>query len=431
MLSDVLILLALVLVNGFFAGSEIAVVSLRSSRVRELVAAGGGSARAVGALRREPERFLATVQIGITVVGAAAGAFGGSTFAEHLAPALAGVLGDRARPVAFVVAVALISYLSLVLGELVPKSLALRYAERYALLVSRPLSALSMATRPLVVFLTASSNAILRAFGDRTTFAEARLSPEELRQMMEEAGRTGSVHPEATRMATRAIDFAHLTAAHVAIPRTRIVALDLRSSEDEIRRAVVDHAQSRMPVFDGNLDEVVGYVTLRDVVRQLASTGSIEIAELLRPAYFTFEAARAIDVLGEMRSRRQKMAIVLDEYGGVSGLVLIEDLLEELVGEIAGEWDAAPSERLRMEADGAAVCSGETPLRDVNRELGLDLPEGPTWSTVAGLCLELADRIPARGQRLTADDGTELEVLDATARSVLRVRIRPPRERTE
>ncbi|MGQ0507059.1 MAG: hemolysin family protein [Myxococcaceae bacterium] len=213
-----MVILALILVNGILAGSEIAVVSLRRTRLKELAEGGRRAARAVQKLREQPERFLATVQIGITVVGSTAGAFGGASFAQDLEPLLARVpgLAPHAEAVALIMVISLVSYLSLVLGELVPKSLALRSAEGYALLVGRPLLALSSLARPLVWFLTASSNALLRIFGDRTNFIESRLSPEELQQLVGEAsGKGGTLHPAAGKIATRALELGDLVAADV------------------------------------------------------------------------------------------------------------------------------------------------------------------------------------------------------------------------
>ncbi len=212
--------------NGLFSGAEIAVVALRKSRLSQLVEAGGGAARAVERLRAEPERFLATVQIGITVVGATAAAFGGATLAGELAALLAPlpILGPYAPELALGAVVSAISALSIVLGELVPKSLALRAAERYALLAGRPLLAISQAARPVVWLLTRASNLVLRPFGDRTTFTESRVSAEELEALVDEAGQLGALDQPTAEIASRALAFRDLTAADVLVPRSRIVA---------------------------------------------------------------------------------------------------------------------------------------------------------------------------------------------------------------
>lgn len=422
-----MIVLLLVLANGVFAGAELALLTLRKTRVRELLDEGSGAARAIAALRATPERLLATVQIGITVVGATAAAFGGASLAQPLAGFLSGLgLGAKlAENLAFALVVGFISYLSLVLGELVPKSLALRYAERYALIIGRPLLGVSWLIRPLVWFLTASSNLILRFFGDRTNFSEARLSPEELQQLVEEAAKTGSLDPRAGEIASRAFELTDLTLAAVMVPRDRIVALERRASAEEIRRVLLEHGHSRMPVYEGKLDNIVGYVIAKDLLGVAWEGTLIVLEDVLRPPYFVVETMRAIDTLKELQRRRMQLAIVVDEHGGVLGLVTMEDLVEELVGDIFHETET-PEELIQREGPATAVVQGTAPLREVNRALGLELDEGPGYSTLGGLCSARTGTIPERGTRLTLEDGTVLEVLDSTPRRVRTVRIHLP-----
>ncbi|MDC3989302.1 HlyC/CorC family transporter [Polyangium jinanense] len=426
--TELLVILALVLVNGILAGAEIAVVALRGSRLDQLVAEKSTRARAVKALRDDPERFLATVQIGITVIGALAGAFGGATFAEDLAPLFRRVpiLADHADAIALGLVVALISYLSLVLGELVPKSLALRYAETYALFIGRPLLGLAWLARPLVWFLTASSNVVLRLFGDKTTFTEARLSPDELQQLVGEAAKAGSLDPSAGEIAARALDLPELSAVQVMVPRTRVVSLPHDATLEDVRRVVAAHGHTRMPVYEGDLDHVIGYVNVKDVFIRATGDVSFRVKEVLRPPSFVGESMRAVSLLDAMKNRRTQIAIVVDELGATSGIVTLEDLVEELVGDVFSEHEAPAPELVRREPDGTFLVLGSAPVHDVNRELGLDLPVGDGYSTIAGLVLDLARSIPAAGTQLTAPDGTMIEVVEATPRHVKKVRIKPP-----
>ncbi len=419
----------LVLANGVLAGSEIALVSVRRTRLRELIDEGKGTARAAERLRADPERFLATVQIGITVIGSTAGAFGGATFASRLAPSLAEVpfLAPYASQVAFALVVGLISYLSLVLGELVPKSLALRAAEPYALLIARPLLGLSWIARPLVWFLTASSNVVLRLFGDRTNFTESRMSRDELVQMVEDAAAAGSVHPDAGEIASRALDFPDLTAADVRIPRNQVVAVPRDATHEDLRRILLEHAHTRLPVYEGQLDNVVGYLSVKDVLAVAWERPLFVLEDLIRPPFFVPESKKAVDLLKEMRSRRLPFAIVVDEAGGMSGIVTLEDLIEELIGEVFSEHDRTAPVLISPQPDGSALVAGTAPVRDVNRELDLELPEEGDWVTVAGLCLALASRIPTAGERLLTEDGITLEIMDASPRRVRKVRIIPPK----
>ncbi len=425
-MTELVIILLLVLANGIFAGAEIALLSVRKTRLQELIEAGSSSARAVLALRDNPERFLATVQIGITVVGATAAAFGGASLAQPLAGVLEGlgVSAASAEELAFALVVGLVSYLSLVVGELVPKSLALRYAERYALLISRPLRGISRLMKPVVWLLTFSSNLVLRLFGDKTSFTESRLSAEELQQLVEEAAKAGSVHPGTGDIASRAFEMAELTAAEVMVPRPRVVSLRRHASPEEIKRVLLEEGHSRMPVYEDTPDHIVGYVIAKDLLGVALEKDLIVMEDVLRPAFFVPETTRAMDLLRQMQERRTPMAIVVDEQGGMSGLVTMEDLLEELVGEIFSEHEEPP-ESFRREPDGAILVEAEASIRDTNRALGLELPEGESFSTVGGLCLSLAGAIPAPQTRLTLPDGTVLEVVEASPRRVKRVRIRP------
>jgi putative hemolysin len=422
----------LVVVNGILAGSEIAIVSLRKTRLQELVDQGKSSAKAVQYLRSNPERFLATVQIGITVVGAAAAAFGGSRFAEDLAPVLAQAdfLAPYAEELAFGTAVAVISYLSLVLGELVPKSLALRSSERYALAIGGPLVALAALARPLVWLLTASSNVILRLFGDRTNFMEARVSADELQQMVAEAARAGTVHPHAGEIASRALDFSTLIVSDVMVPRNQVIALPANASTDELQRVLLEENHTRMPVYQGSIDNIVGYISIKDVPALAWEHQLIVLHDLIRPPFFVPEVKPAVDLLQEMRRQRLPFAIVVEEQGGLAGIVTIEDLIEELVGEIFSEHDRTVPEPIKREPDGSALVQGNVAIRDVNRELGIHLPEKGEWTTLAGLCLAIAGRIPAPGDRLTTSNSVTLEVVEASPRRVKLVRLIPAKSAT-
>jgi putative hemolysin len=425
-LSEVLVILVLIVANAFFAGAEIAVVASRRSRIQELADEGRGSARAVLSLREQPERFLATVQVGITVVGATAAAFGGARLAEHIEPLLTQVswLSAHAEGVALGLVVAAVSFLSIVIGELVPKSLALRGAETYALWVSRPLVLLALVARPLVWLLSSSANVLLKPFGDRTTFTESRYSAEELRQMVEESMQAGSIHPEAGEIATRALELPELTAADVMVPRQGVVAIPRSADREELRRILLEHTHSRMPVYEQRIDNVVGYVAVKDLLA-LAWDGKVIILEdVIRPAFFVLESRSALELLRDMRARHQPFAVIVDEHGGMSGIVSMDDVLEELVGEMFSEHETKSVEFIVEQSDGSALVDGLTPIREINRALKLELSSDGSWTTVAGLVLAVAERIPAAGEKFELPDGVVLEVIDVSARRIRSVRIR-------
>jgi putative hemolysin len=424
-LTELFVILALIALNGVFAGAEIAIVSLRKTRLQQLVEAGRGAAKTVSALRAEPERFFATVQIGITVVGTTAAAFGGARMAHHLTPLLRPFLGTSADDVALAIVVVLVSFLSLVLGELVPKSLALRRGEGYALLMAKPIAGLSRIARPIVWLLTAASNLVLRPFSDRTNFVEARISKEELEQMVDEAAKTGAIHEHASELASRALDFDRLVLREVMIPRARIDALPISATMDQIRVFLLEERRSRIPVYGHSLDDILGYVSAKDIVSLAWEGGPVVLADLLRSVKFFPETVRAIEVLRFMQRERQRIAIAVDEHGVLAGMVTFEDMVEELIGDIFSEHDEGIPP-LTREPDGTAIVRGDTPIRDVNRELGIELDEPEGTSTVAGLCYALAGGIPNRNARLAAGDGSVLIVLEASSRAVKRVRVVSP-----
>ncbi len=375
-------------------------------------------------LREQPERFLATVQVGITVVSASAAAFGGASLAARFTPYVARVepIAKWADGIALGLVVALVSFLSIVLGELIPKSIAMRSPEPIALAAGRPLLALSGFVRPFVWVLTATSNLLLRPFGDRTNFTESRLSPEELEQLVEEAGKTGELDQSTAEIAARALAFRDLRASDVMVPRNRIVALPLDASNDELRRVLLEEGRSRMPVYEDTLDGIQGYVMAKDFAALAWEQELIRLPDLLRPVLFVPETAHAVQVLREMQKRRTQLAIVVDEHGGVAGLITLEDVIEELVGEVFSEWEQ-PEALLRRDAAGGAVVRGDMPIRDVNRELSLDLAEGDDYTTIAGLVIALAGAVPERGAKVSAGNGVTLEVMEATPRAVRAVRI--------
>lgn len=426
------VLFVLVLINGLFSGAEIATVTVRKTRIEQLITEGRRSARAIAELRANPERFLATVQIGITVVSAAAAAYGGDTLAERLTPLIAPLLGEYAHRASFAVVVAAISYLSLVLGELVPKSLALRAGETYALLVARPLLGLAFVARPLVWLLTKSSNTVLRLFGDRTSFTEARVSPDELKAMLEEASEVGSLHPRVSEIASRAMELSDLRAVDVMVPRRQILAIRRAATVAEFRTFVTDTAHSRIPIFDGDLDHIAGYVTVRDAFTRPSDAESV--GALSRPIAFVPETMRAVDILHTLQTRGAELAIVVDEHGGTAGLLTREDLAEELFGEASlnapstGSTSNPPGERdVQTEAGGSILVAGNALVRDINRALDVSLPESDDWTTVSGMVVGLLGRIPAKGERVATPRGPTLEVVDASPRRVRSVRVPGPR----
>ena len=424
MWTELLVIFVLVLVNGLFAGAEIAILSVRKSRLGQLADQGVAAAESVLRLRSQPERFLATIQIGITLVSVTAAAFGGATLVTGLADLLAamGIKPNIAQDIALAVIISSISFLSLVLGELVPKSLALRSGEYYALLAGRPLSTLAWLARPIIWVLTASSNLVLRFFRDETTFTETRFSREEIQQVMDEAATVGTIDIRAGDIASRALDLSQVPVGAVMIPRAEVVAVSRDADQQTIRDVLVKHGHTRLPVHDGNPDGICGYVTVRDLLPWLTEPKpQREFWDLVRPIESFLETAPVLDVLNHMQKQQSLIGLVVDEHGTIAGLVTLEDLVEELVGEIFEEHEKRVP-RIQLVGPGQAEVQGSTPVHEVNRTLGVDLPVSPKWATVSGMVTTMVGEVPTVGHQMTLNHA-QLEVLDATERRVVKVRL--------
>ncbi len=418
------IILVLVLVNGLFAGAEIAVVTSRRAAILEQAERGSASAKALVRLMDSPERFLATVQVGITVVGAGAAAFGGASLTDHLAGWLMHfpVLAPHAEVLAFTTIVMGISFFSIVVGELVPKSLALRHSEPYALAIARPMQVLSLLASPLVWVLSSAANLVLRPFGDSTSFTEARHSARDLLRMVDEATRAGTVDKGAGEIASRALEMSSLTAADVLVPRQEVIMLSLSASPAEIERILLEDSHSRFPVYDGRQDNIVGYISVKDVFGLAWERQLIVLSDLLRPPLIVIERLSILELFHQMRKSRTPLAVVVDEYGGFSGICTLEDLFEELVGELWSEHSIERSGSIEGTLDDGALVQGAATVRDINRGLDIDLPEEGEYTTMAGLVIALAGRIPTTGTQVETG-GFTLTVLEATPRRVLKVLI--------
>lgn len=423
-LTEMFIVVALILLNGVFAGAEIAILALRRTRVEELAETGSARAAAVADLRSDPERFLATAQVGITLLGVTAAAVGGSSIGDALAVYLAPLplVGPYAERIALVVVVLTVSSLTIVLGELVPKSLALRAGESYALAVAPVFVALSQVARPVVWVLTAASNVVLRVFGDSTSFTEGRLSRDEIQQLVDEAATAGTVDQSAGEIASRALDFSDLDVATIMVPRPSIISIDITTAVPELADVALKHGHSRVLVYEGDDDNVIGFVNLREALARASQESGFTLKDAVRPVPFVPETMSAPMLLREMQRQRAHLAVVLDDVGTVRGIATIEDLVEELVGDILSENDK-PSIQIKIEPDGSAIVDGGMPAHEVARALGVDLPEAEQFSTIAGLCIEHAGRIPTAGERFDLGDGVVIEVVDATARRIKRVRV--------
>jgi putative hemolysin len=403
---------ALVLLNGLFAGSEIALISLRDGQLSRL-AARSETGRKLAGLARDPNRFLATIQVGITLAGFLASAVAAVSLAEPLVAPL-GFLGGSARAVAILLVTLLLTFLTLVLGELVPKRLAMQSPERWGILAARPLSWLARVARPAVWLLGVSTDLIVRLLGGDPDRHRVEVTEQELADLV--ASQT-SFSREQRRIISGAFEIGDRLIRQVLVPRSRVFSLGADDSGKEAAARLIEHGYSRAPVIRDDLDDAVGVVSLRDLVAHPDRA----LQDVARPAVFLPESLLVIDALRRMQSEREQLALVVDEHGGVEGIVTVEDLVEELVGEIYDEADRDVKAVERL-PDGSIMLKGNFPIHDLE-DIDVYLPAGD-YTTVAGLFVDRLGRIPKRSGDSVEVEGWILESNEVRGRAVRRLRLR-------
>jgi putative hemolysin len=420
----VVAIVAALLVNGFFSGSEIAIISMRRSRIDALVAEGRRAARRLKDLQANMDGFLATVQIGVTVGGTLAGVLGGYLASLYVEPALAKTVLAAWLPVPLLATIIVgggIVYFELILGELVPKALAIRFTDTMALLVARPLWWLWRTSRGVVAILTASTRAVLWVFGLRDFGHHLLVSEEEIKHMVTEGRHQGVLDQTEEELIHSVFEFSETPVRKVMVPRPKIFALDVNSEPGEVEHLIVEGGYTRIPVYDGNPDNMVGLVYIKDVLRLLERRQPIVLRKILHPVHFVPETKKVGDLLKELQKRRTHMALVIDEHGSLAGLVTLEDLLEEIVGEIQDEydWEERPVETLR---DGSMVVDGTLSAADLRAGFNVAIPESTEFETVAGFLLEKLGTVP-RGGEFVDVGPHRLSVVDVEKNRISKVKI--------
>ena len=422
---DILILVLLTFLEGFFVAGEIALVSIRRSRVEQLVDEGSSGARRVRRLLDEPGRFLAVSQLGLTVIGFFASAYAAVSLVDQFSRFLVGLGISReggADTIALIVVTVILALFTIIFAELVPKTLALANTERVAIALSLPIDFLSRALGPLIKLLTGITAAITRLFGADVS-NEAQITAEELRLIVERGGEQGVLEAEEEQMINSIIELGERRLHEVMIPRIAIVALPAAATLEEAIDKVVDEGHSRIPVYEESIDEVVGILYAKDLLPFLKSSSGPRpaVRSLLRPPVFVPESMTIDDLLHEFQRRKVHIAIVLDEYGGTAGLVTIEDLLEEIVGEIQDEYDTEEPMVVRLSEDEARV-DGRADVDDLAElfDLNLGLEDADEYDTVGGLIYHRIGGVPSPGDRIDVD-GLTLTVESTDGRRVGKV----------
>ncbi|MFZ5813934.1 MAG: hemolysin family protein [Bacillota bacterium] len=422
---EFVLILGLVLLNAFFAAGEIATISARPVRIKQLAEDGNRSAQALLRLTADHSRFLATIQVGITLAGFLASASAAVGMSDDLGLALArlGLPAGVARPLGLVAVTLIISYLTLVLGELVPKRLALQAPERIALFVARPVEWVAKATGPFTALLTQSTNLVVRMLGGKVEQQEATLSEEELRFYVEEHR---ELYQEEKNLIAGVFDFGDRLVRQLMVPRPEMECIHQDAPLSEALQFVRTHGYWRYPVYREDYDDIVGIITVKDLVQHVGETAPDErVAAIMRPARFVPEAKRALELLKELQTADEQMAIVVDEYGGVAGLVTMEDLLQEIVGDVAEEPVLTREQR-----ESERLIDGAEPVEDVAELLDVKIPSSPNYETLAGFILDRLGEIPQVGDKVTVD-GWTLVVEKMEGHRIDQVRAVPPAPATE
>lgn len=398
-MSRIIVLAILILINAFFAATEIAFISINDAKIEKQAKEGNKKAKQIKKMLREPSRFLATIQIGITLAGFLSSAFAADAFADDLAPMLQNLipLGLMAwRNISIILITIILSYFSLIFGELVPKRLAMRNSEKIAFGTIGIVRAISIITAPFVKLLTASTNGVSKLFGITGTDEET-VTEEEIRMMVDVGEEKGSIREEEKELINNVFEFNDKVVSEIMIHRKDIYAIDINSDIDNILKELDEYKYSRIPVYEENIDNIVGLLFIKDLLANVKKKDKVKISKIIREPYFVSENKQIDELFRDLQKNKHQLAIVLDEYGGTAGLVTMEDIIEELVGNIFDEYDDEEKEFEKID-DNTFLISGSVSIHDLRKILGVEIPEGE-YDTLSGYLIELLGRIPSDDEK--------------------------------
>lgn len=415
------IILVLILMNAFFSGTEMALISLRKTRIKELAKKGNKRAILAEKILRDPEKFLATIQVGITLVSTIASAFAGVSISKIISPLLAQsswvFFAKNAETISFTLIVIIITYLSIVIGELVPKSLGIKYSEKFSLFAAYPIYFLSKIFSPITKFLTISSNGILKIFGDSTSFSEAKITEEELRTILYESHKAGTIKKHEHEILDNIFDFSDIAVGQIMTPRSKFFAIDINEPNEKNIQSIIESGYTRIPVFKDRIDSIIGILNIKDLLKEIHQNPKLHTIEgLVKKAHFVPNTQRISDLLKEFQKEKNHIAIVTDEHGGVDGVITIEDILEEIVGDIEDENDEK-NKPIISQKDGIYEIEGSLSIVDFNRYFNTNLPEDEAYTTISGILLEKFEKIPEVGTK-TIIDNLEFTIKEKTERVI-------------
>jgi putative hemolysin len=421
-----LVILLLIGLNAYFAASEMAIVSVRHSRIKPLVDEGNKAAILVGKFLEEPSKLLATIQIGITFAGFLASAIGAQTLSGSLTRVLMGLnipgLSGSAAWIATFVVTSIIALFTLVLGELVPKRMALAQSEKIALKVAGPINFFSKVAYPAVKFLTSSTNLVVKLMGGPVKTTGDQITEEEIRLMINVGEEKGIFQETETEMINSIFEFDDTVAKEVMTPRTDIVALSYDATREEILEVIVEENFSRIPVYEESIDNIIGVLYVKDLFAKIKNKNEWEISlkDIIRAAHFVPEYKKIDELFKEMQKSKTHIAVVIDEYGGTAGIITIEDLLEEIVGNIFDEYDDVVLDYEKIDDD-TYIVSGMLDVGDVNDILDTELPE-EEFDTISGMILSHSGKMPEVGYELTVGN-IYFRIVEVDDKRISKIRI--------
>src|SRR5882672_4753953 len=422
--------------NGFFVGAEFALVSVRRPRLEARAAAGSRRAQAGLRLISDPTSFISATQLGITIASLALGWIGEPTVAAMLQPiassiASAGRAGAVAHVFAIIIAFAAITFLHIVLGELMPKMVALERAEALALIVARPLEIFAKVFRwPLWIF-NRTGSTLGRLIGLKSSLQHAAVYSEaELRQLIDISRESGHLRAEERRLIHRVFEFSDTLVREAMVPRPAIAAISADCSLEDIKNAFEQNLYSRLPVYRGSLDDVIGFIHSKDLMPYLLRPEEFRLEYILQPPMYVVDTARLEDVLRQMQKAKSHFGFVVDEHGGVEGIITLEDLLEEIVGDISDEHDEEVNEQITPVSDRNYILDGALAVRDLNRRLKTSLPESEGYTTIGGFLMSVAGHVLQPGEEIE-HEGLRFVIEKVERRRLLLVRLELPEKKVD
>lgn len=424
MWTDIILIILFIFLNGFFAAAEIAVVTVRRTRIKQLIEEKNKNAAILKKLREEPDKFLATIQIGVTLAVALASAISGALAFEVLKPFLESlkipVISESSNALSIGIAAVIITYFSIVLGELIPKSLALSKPDTVGLIVAPLIDKFSRLTNIFVKILTLSTNLVLKPFGKKAFSERGYISEEEIKLLIEEGKERGIFEADEKELIHSVFEFTDIFVKEVMIPPPQMITIGINMSVDEIKQIIAEEQYSRYPVIGKDLNDIRGILYARDFFNSLLMTGNVNIRRIIKSPIFTPETLKIGTLLREMQRKRVHMAIVIDEYGSVSGLVTLEDLIEEIVGEIRDEYDTESP--VISVGNGTMIIDASISVRDLNEDYNVEIPESPEYETLGGFIVTHLQRIPDPGDEIIIEN-KRLRIIGMVGKRISKVKL--------